>query len=107
MPSFDMDSSLFASYKAMLRTDMTPEQRAQLWDFAQLHFPSMAALLQEQFQTAKTETDTRQQDRLTGATFLFLTFINSMMPEPVIVAEDSASPRPVSFPSFGFLKRLT
>jgi hypothetical protein len=100
---------LTASYQAMIRNDITKEQRQALWELAKEQFPEMARVIREQLQNARVEDDVPQQERLAGATFFFLTVINALAEKPVVVALETPRPatkNPASFPTFGILKRL-
>jgi hypothetical protein len=94
-----------------MQQDMTPEQRATLWDFATEHLPEFTSVLLDQFHAAQADDDIRQQDRLTGATFLFLTLMNALSDDPILDESQTALSFPVpkrvrSFPAFGKLHKL-
>ena len=102
---------LFASYNAMMHTEMTEDDRAALWDICRAMCPDMTNLIYDQYNAAADSKDSHQLDRTTGATFLFLSLINSITDKPVVSLDgppniDLSFTKAYKLPSFGFLKPL-
>ncbi len=100
----------YASYLAMTSAKMTDEQRAEIWERGREHFPDLAKILMEKYNSYAETKDAHQLDRMSGAVFLFLVAVNSMTEEPIIPHD----PLPTIFgrigktlPAFGYLKKLS
>lgn len=92
-----------------LTNGIPPEKREELLGIAKKMYPQIAELLIEQF---KEPCDTyaaseSRKDKVAGAMYMFLAFINASLHTPVVPLEKTTSMAvPEPFPQFGNLQSL-
>lgn len=93
------------SYSSLLASELTAQRRADLWDNAHKHFPTLSDHLLEEFRRAEEPDNKHIRERLTGASFMLLALANCLEESPIIGWEDV--PVIPDLPAFGFLKPLS